>query len=210
MKDLILLVADKAQKALLEALLERIPRVEGWPTAPSYDCIVYPNRDAGVRQDAAEFLRNDQANYRHALVLFDLEGCGVEENITANEIAAGVEQELSISGWPEDRCATVVLVPEIESWVWVGETHIQEVIGWRENLSVYEWLRHQTTFLPDEAATKPIRSKEALLAVLQHIRQPYSSALFGRIAARASYRRCHDPAFLKLLTHLRQWFNPNQ
>ncbi len=210
MRELIILVADKDQKALLTGLIEQASRKEGWGWAiPADDIISHVNHDNGVRLEAAEFLREYQRTHRRALVLFDSEGCGAEDK-TSDQLAAGVQRQLMVSGWPEDQCAVVVISPEVESWLWVGETHIQEVIGWRGPHSVYEWLRLQTPFLPDSTSNKPARPKEAFHAALRHVRLPPSSSLFQKIAARASYKRCHDPAFIKLLAHLRQWFGPPQ
>ncbi len=210
MKDLIILAADKAQQALLDGLLPQVARKERWPM-PTYDCKVHQHHDSGVLREAHNFLRIYKRTHRHALVLFDYEGCGSEAVQTRELIEQRVTNNLLTTGWAADCCAVIVVAPEIESWLWVAETHIQEVISWRATTgSVYQWLGERGfQFLPPDTQ-KPLRPKEAFDAVLQHADQPYSSTFFKQIAARASYKRCHDPAFVKLLTHLRQWFAVTQ
>ena len=136
MKDLLILVADKAQKGLLEGLIPQASRKEYWQM-PTYDIKIHENHDNGVRTDAAEFLRPYQHTHQRALVLFDFEGCGAEDQ-TLGQLEEGVRRQLIVSGWAEDQCAVVVILPEVESWLWVGETHIQEVIGWKKEVSVYD------------------------------------------------------------------------
>lgn len=51
-----------------------------------------------------------------------------------------------------------------------------------------------------------IRPKEALEAALSRIKLPRSSAIYRRIADRASMRRCTDPAFHRFRLALASWF----
>lgn len=203
-KDLIVLVADLDQENLLKGWFRKLIAVEGWPPF-SWDIKRHEQRDPGVRTDAATFMRIYQATHQRALVLLDHDGSGADETHTPQELEAHIQHELIATGWPAGRCAVSVVAPEIESWVWVGATHMQEEIGWKQRESVYDWLRTNTAYLPD-SVTKPIRPKEAFEEVLRRIRRTLSPRLYEQIAARASYRRCTDPSFQRLLAHLRQWF----
>jgi hypothetical protein len=57
-----------------------------------------------------------------------------------------------------------------------------------------------------DAAGKPARPKEAFEAMVRVHRQARSSALYEKVAAKISLKRCHDAAFVRLRTQLQRWF----
>jgi hypothetical protein len=57
---------------------------------------------------------------------------------------------------------------------------------------------------------KPDRPKEELDALVPVHRQPRSSALYEKVTARISLRRCNDPAFSRLRATLEAWFPASQ
>lgn len=125
MKDLVVLVPDKNTEVALRSLLSTrweslgIRQVE-------FDIFTHPQRDPGVYQRAAEFLRNFQNKYRYALVVFDLEGCGAEGSRA--EVQEKVKDSLGAAGW-RGRSAVVVIDPELEVWVFSESPHVIHVLA---------------------------------------------------------------------------------
>lgn len=201
MKDLIVLTADKNTEFLLRGLLPRIPVIE---KTRSFSFDIYPHihKDAGVFNTAHEFLRPFSDQYQYTMVVFDHEGCG-HEHISREEMEKKTEDLLSANGWP-DRAGVLVISPEIENWVWVHRSHIERAISWDIELNIYTWLHKKN--LKDPASAKPSRPKEAFEAALFCAATPRSSSIYLELAEKASYRNCADPAFLKMLALMRNWF----
>ena len=106
MKDIIIAVADVYMEKVLEALLHRVPQSSGTATY-TYDIIRNPGHDSGSYNDSHELLRPFITQYKFALVLFDLEGCGAEHNKTREEISKDVGDLLNKNGW-ENRNEVIV------------------------------------------------------------------------------------------------------
>ena len=201
MKDLVVLAADKNMELLLRGLLSRVPDIER--IAPfNFDVFVHPERDPGICNHAAAFLRPYIQKYRFALVLSDRIGSGQEVK-TREDIERSIEHSLLVNGW-ENRATAIVIDPELENWIWVNESIIQQLLGWRNEQSLYNWLTENHWKEAD--APKPLQPKEAFEKVLELTANPRSSSLYQKIASRASYRHCTDPAFLKMISAFRQWF----
>ncbi len=201
MKDLVVLVADRDAKAVLESLLPRSKSLGIREIC--FQVYAHSERDPGCFLRCHDFLRCFQAKYSQALVLFDKEGCG-REDMSRMEIEKEVEIRLSQSGW-KDRSRAIVLDPELEAWVWSGSPHVESVLGWRGSRAPMEdWIRKRG-FLA-KRQVKPSRPKETMEAILHEVRTHSSSALFQHMAEIVSFKKCTDPAFLKLLEVLRGWF----
>lgn len=201
MKDLIVLTADKNTEFLLTGLFSRIPRVQ-LTKQVHFDIYTHIHKDAGVFNTAHEFLRPFCGLYRYALVVFDHEGCG-HEVLSREEIEQQIESLLFANGWPE-RAGVIVISPEIENWIWVNSTHIKRSITWEFAQDIYDWLHAEGW--KDPASLKPSRPKEAFEAVLYQTRTPRSSSIYREIAENASFNRCADPAFLKMIDLIQTWF----
>lgn len=201
MKDLIILTADKNTDFLLRGLLPRIPTVEHLSPF-SYDIFVHPLRDAGVYNNAHEFLRPFIEKYKYAIVVLDHEGCGRERH-TRISLEEEIESRLANNGWA-NRVAVLVISPEIENWVWVGEVHVQKIVNWNNDQNIYDWLKSKGYM--QHNSIKPDQPKEAFEFILSETRTPRSSSLYQQIAKKASYRQCRDSAFLKMIQTLQQWF----
>lgn len=202
MKDLIIAVADSYQEKVVEALLPRIPVVSG-TTVFSYDIIRNISNDSGSLNISHELLRPYINEYRFAVVMFDFEGCGAEFTLSREEIEARVEDLLEINGWNGRACA-IVVSPEIENWMWVDSPNVDRAIGWESQQTLYEWGR--VNGLIAHGDSKPLRPKEALEKALRVAGTSKSSSIYKKIAQTVSYRRCEDPAFLKFLRKLTEWF----
>lgn len=203
-RDLVVLVADANAHAALSAMLQRHRSLGIRPV--SFDVFVHPERDPGCRLKAHGFLRAFQEAYVHALVLFDREGCGREEQ-SAGELEAEADGHLHRSGWG-DRAKAIVLDPELDVWVWSPSPHVDVALGWRERRpSLRQWLVARR-FLAKASGAKPDRPKEALEAALRDVRRPRSSAIYGQLARKVGLASCRDRAFLELQGLLRAWFPP--
>ena len=200
MKDLLLLTADQDAEFTARPLLEKIPRVEHIPTF-EFDIIRHPHRDPGVATQAVEYVRPYISDYRFLMIIFDYEGSGKEASPAAVE--QEMENALNRNGW-QDRSACILFNPELESWLWVNRTHLHDILEWKHRESIDEWLQAKG-FLFNE--NKPIRPKEAFETALKRQNIPRSSALYSKLAQKASYRLCTDPSFEKFITTIKIWFS---
>lgn len=201
MKDLVILVADGNMEHALRGLLQR-PQALGIHPIEA-DIFVHPRRDPGCLNEAHDFLRPFAHSYRHALVLFDHDGCGRESTAPA-ELADQVRQRLAASGWA-DRAEVVVLAPELEVWVWSDSPHVAECLGWAgRQPSLREWLAATGHWPADQA--KPAHPKRALEAALREVHKPRSSSIYLDLASKVGLRNRSEPAFLRFQQTLQKWF----
>lgn len=200
-KDLVVLLADQNAESAIRGILGRHESLGIRPV--SYDTFVHPERDPGCLRRASEFLRPFSRQYDKALVIFDHQGCG-REQVEAESLEAEVESSVAIAGWP-DRVVTLVLKPELETWVWADSPHVASVLGWGgQRPPLLEWLDHEG--FPADSLGKPNPPKEAMERVLRQMRRPRSSALYSDLASRVSLTRCQDAGFQKLHRRLQDWF----
>jgi len=201
MKDLIVLVADKNMEFLIKGLFPRIPRVEGLRNF-SFDSFVHPFRDPGIVHEADKFLRPFSDKYAYSLVILDYEGSGQEDK-SREIIETEISEKLNRVGW-QDRTCVICIHPELENWIWVSDVRIQAAIDWDNKMGIYDWLYQNE--LKSIENTKPDRPKEAFEEALRICNTPRSSSLYENIGSRASYRRCQDQAFWKMINCLKEWF----
>jgi hypothetical protein len=199
--DLVVLTADKNMKFAIEGLLNRPQALAVRPISAVF--YIHPESDPGCLLHADDFLRPFIKRFAHAIVMFDLEGCGKEKR-TRHELEQQVVAALSRSGW-EDRAAATVIEPELENWVFSDSPEVDRVLGWRgNNPSLRTWLENQDYLAAGQI--KPARPKEAMEAALRHVRMPRSSSIYGHLAQNVGFGRCTDNAFQKLKALLRTWF----
>ena len=201
------LVALVADRDIEESLANLFARPEHLDIRPFPFAIRrHPDRDSGCRADAANFLRQFLRSYRHALVVFDRDGCGSPS--TREEIERTVERDLSRNGW-ERRAHAVVIDPELEEWVWSGSPVVSRALGWgRRYDELRSWLSRRGLW--DNGRMKPNDPKAAMIQALKGAssatRRRRSARIFGEIAAATPFEGCEDPAFKKLTATLREWF----
>jgi hypothetical protein len=201
MKDLIVLVADKNMQFLIKGVLPRISRIEGLMDF-TFDSFIHPYRDPGIFNEADEFLRPFSKKYSYAIVMLDHDGSG-QEKMNREEIEKAITAKLNRIGW-ERRNAVICIQPELENWIWVNQVKMQEAISWQEEIGLYDWL-HQSG-LKNKKDAKPHDPKGAFEKALKISHTPRSSSLYLNLAKKASYKKCIDPAFNKMLNQLREWF----
>jgi hypothetical protein len=138
MRDLIALVADVDIEFALRGLLERSSAL----STRGIDCELrrHPQHDAGCRTKSVEYLRDSSRSFRHALVVFDRDGCGAEGR-SRTAIETQLETELAASGWAE-RSAAICIEPELESWVWSDSPHVASQLAWSspDGATLPQWL----------------------------------------------------------------------
>ncbi|HUW62639.1 MAG TPA: hypothetical protein VMZ06_16650 [Candidatus Bathyarchaeia archaeon] len=202
-KDLVVLVADGTMKNALMGILNR-PESIGIRTI-TFQIYPHHRHDPGCLLESHDFLSRLAGQFRHALVVFDKEGCG-RESCSRGGLEAEVSLRLSESGWGE-RAQALVIDPELEAWVWSDSPHVESVLGWQgQNCSLSSWLKDRG-YLEHESV-KPQKPKEAMKEVLRLVKKPFSSAIHRELAEKVSLERCQDAAFQRLKTLLRQWFPP--
>jgi hypothetical protein len=200
--DLIVLVADKNTQFAVRGLLSRHAAL-GIRQITS-DIYVHPERDPGCLRKCDAFLSSFRQSHRHAMVVFDREGCGREEE-SRSALEQLVEKSLLRTGWEQSRVAAVSPDPELEVWVWSDSPEVDACLGWHGNSpGLRPWLRANRFLTSD--FTKPTRPKEAMEAALRQVRKARSSAIFRALAESVSVERCADPAFAKFRATLTKWF----
>jgi hypothetical protein len=198
--DLIVLVADKNMEFSIQGVLNRPRSLQLCDFSSTI--YVHPERDPGCATRPHEFLRGFAAQYRHALVVLDHQGCG-REKTPPEELENAIEEQLKQSGWAYS--AALVISPELENWVWSASPHVNTVLGWSDKeVSVQQWLEQCGEWAL--SSPKPDDPKRALERALREVRKQRSSSLYAELAKLVSLERCTDRAFLKLKTTLGTWF----
>jgi len=200
-RDLVVLVSDKNMEYSMRGILER-PQSLG---IKKIDFVIYthPKRDPGCYVGCHNYLLREVNKFHHALVMFDLEGCG-REYLKRTDLENEIEKRLSSSGWG-NRAAAIVIDPELENWVWSDSPELDVVIEWKGiSTPLRFWLKDKN-FLADNSP-KPYPPKKAFEDALKKVRKPRSASIYKQIADKVSLKRCQDPAFLKLKEKLFQWF----
>ena len=200
-KDLIILVADLTMQAIVEALIPRIISAESLKEF-SFDCFRHVARDSGIVNQSHDFLRGFVSNYSYAMVICDYEGCGKEKK-EADEIEKEVEKRLSHNGWA-GRNTCIVLRPELEIWLWVSATHLEDLLDWKDQVDIYSWLEQNGYLASGER--KPDRPKEAFEKMLRMKKIPRSASLYSTLAKKAGYKKCTDDSLGKMVEKIRRWF----
>ncbi len=135
--------------------------------------------------------------------MFDHEGCGAEHK-SAAEIETELERQLITRGW-NNRNAVIVIEPELENWIWTNSLHTAKAMGWEDLATLTAWLTAQKWLQPN--AKKPNHPKEAMEAAVKYrLRKPITKEMFESIAAKASFKSCTSPSFIKFKDTIVRWF----
>lgn len=194
-----LLVADKnAQFALTGAL--RRPKALGIRPI-EFEFRVHAGRDGGARKSGPELLALERRRFEHAMLVLDYEGSGTALR-DAETLEAELDRRLQ-THWG-NAAKSIVIMPEVDAWVWGSDRAIAAAIEWHEPTAIRTWLHEQGfSFAQND---KPQRPKEALERVLLRLKTPRSSALYQHICSKISLQRCRDEAFIRTRKNLQQWF----
>ena len=199
--DLLCLVADRNMSAAVAGLLSRFESL-GIPSI-DYRLQTHPRHDPGCFHEGAEYLRAQQSEAAHALVILDHDWAGAPANSgpELEELLEGHLANAGIDGWAR----AVVIEPELEAWVFSGSIHVVEALGWTDRSpGLREALASQGLW-PDDCP-KPPNPKEAMEWALRQARVPRSSSIYGELASKVSTTTCTDRAFVRLRQILQGWF----
>ena len=200
-QDLIVVAADLDAKQSIVQLLQRPQSLGIRPIQFVVDR--YVKRDSGCCRTSHEYLRPFARQFEYAMVVFDRDGSG-RESQTRDEIESSVEQELATNGW-RDRSAAIVIVPELEAWVWSDSPEVAKALGWQGHIpSLHHWLEESGHVTPE--TPKPIDPKKVMHDALREVNKNPSPAISSTLAKNVGTVRCIDPAFLKFKTALQRWF----
>ena len=197
-KDLALLVADKNMDFAMRGILSRpeslgIRRVD-YQTFAS-------GTDGGVRTAGHATLGLLRNQFHHGLMMFDREGSGAEATDPLELEQQSDDQLRKLWG---DRAKAIVLVPEVDVWMWGSDNALSRIVGWTGTEGIRVWLRQQG--FEFDGNEKPVRPKEAMECLMKEVRKPRSSRLYEEIIKAISLRNCVDPSFHRLRAVLRAWF----
>ncbi|GIL12558.1 MAG: hypothetical protein BroJett038_12780 [Chloroflexota bacterium] len=201
MQDIVFLVADADTEQAIIGLLSRTLSLGIRDI--KYQIYKHDRRDPGCRTEADIFLRQFVKQFDYAIVLFDHEGCGQEQD-NIETIQDELERRLTNTGW-ENRNRVVVIKPELEIWVWSDSPKVDECLGWANHQpALRTWLQENQLLRRNEI--KPKNPKEAVEKSLREVRKPRSAAIYKQIAESVSLSRCNDPSFERLKSTLQAWF----
>jgi hypothetical protein len=197
MSDLICLVADKNMEAAMAELLKR-PAALGIRQI-AVEVVVHPRRDPGVFREGIEFLRPLRDKYGHGLLLLDAAWEGAPQDVQ-DQLDQALDNA-DLSHWAR----AIVIVPELEAWVWSDSPHVDDALGWaRRQPPLRSWLQQRGLWAANDP--KPRNPKSAVESALYDVRKPRSSSIYREIAKTVSVERCKDSAFLRLRKTLQEWF----
>ncbi len=117
MKDLYVLAADTDAMAVLNAILNRPAELGIRPIEFHVDRNV--GRDSGMVREGPELVRMkaSKAEFGKVLLIWDNHGSGWEAKRTPDESRTQIQARLDGVTW-QGHSGTVVLVPELEEWIW--------------------------------------------------------------------------------------------
>lgn len=205
-KRLVVLVPDADIEQAMRGLLTRTDSLKIAPV--DFEVTRHVNRDNGCRSNASSYLRPYLSCCRHALVVFDRDGCGSRRSRL--DIQQAVELDLTRNGW-KSRSKVIVIDPEVEVWVWSDSPAVARVLGWGSDFqTLREWLVSRKLWASNHR--KPQDPKNAMRKAMEEAgltkRIRRSSTRFHDLATTVDFTDCQDPAFVELARTLRAWFPP--
>lgn len=200
MRDLVVVVPDKDTEQAIIGLLKRSQSLGIRPI--DFIIRVHPQKDPGCYNTAHELAATSRNEASHALVVFDQAWKGAPTT-DAGALQRDVEARLRML-W-DDRCACVVIDPELEIWVWSDSPHVADALGWHgRGPALRQWLDAEGLWPGGQP--KPADPEAAFRRAVRHVGLPPSAAVFRELADTVGVQRCTDPSLQRLLSILRSWF----
>jgi hypothetical protein len=127
MKDLFVLTADSDAQALIKAVLRRHRDLQIHPI--SFEVERFTGRDSGMVKEGPEIARAMVKKTEHArlVLVWDHHGSGWH-SLNPEQAVARIQQRLDGVTWT-DRSAAVVIVPELEEWLWHCPASVARLLG---------------------------------------------------------------------------------
>ncbi len=203
--DCVFLVADGTMEHVLRGLLRRPDFLETFSIGDFKPTILVEREgnDPGVFRRGADLLKPYSFTHRQAVLMLDAAWEGAPKpRVIRDKLRRRME-----TTWPAESFEVVVLVPELEVWIWQDDPSIERVVGFNRERGVQSlrsWLEANGWWPARQ--TKPPDPKGALKWALRHTKVHFSSALHLDVARHAPFHRCQDPAFRLLVQTLQRWY----
>lgn len=211
MKDLFVLTADADAEAVIRGVLSRPEALGIKDIEATVDRFV--GRDSGIVRDGPAFLRaaKFKQSFEKVILVWDHHGSGWEQKKTPEEAASDVAKQLELVTW-KNRSLPVVVVPEIEEWLWHGTSAIRFHFGIDEE-TLQQWVEE----FAERWDTTPVEAKKHLPKEMfefvrgEKMHKPKTPRHFEQIASRVSIPAWEKSAsFLSFAQMLRTWFPASQ
>lgn len=197
MKDLLVYTADADAQAVMKSVLAR--RQSLGIRAITFDVERHPLRDSGMVQTGAALARMKKGHYAKALLLWDHHGSGVDRRMTPEQSAIDMQAQLDRATWQHQSMA-VVLVPELEEWLWHNPVSLATHMGITvQQLAEWEQI-YAERFRRDRSTIRRERPKELFEFVMRDkLKRTISPRDFEQIARRASLKDWrHSASFQRI------------
>lgn len=204
MKDLFVLTADTDAMVAMRSVLQRHMSIGIRPV--TFDMDRHTMRDSGVVRDGHVFVRRHKGKYHKVLLLWDHHGSGFD-SLEPRRCIEIVQERLNLVTWQGDSGA-VVLVPELEEWLWHNEASLCSRLGISTadlQIWVEEYARKKNTTV---AKVKQEQPKELFEYVcIEKARRTISPKDFQEIARVASLVDWQNSdSFRAIVSLLQSWF----
>jgi hypothetical protein len=205
MKDLFVLTADADAQAVMKSVLKR-HRVIGIREI-TFDVDRNPMKDSGMVKDGPELVRLQKGKYHKVLLIWDYHGCGWESKSTSQQCTEKIMKRLIGVSW-KDHSGAVVLVPELEEWLWHDEASLCSYYEISQT-KLSEWIEIYTNKLHQSIDfIKKTQPKELFEYICKKkIRRTISPRDFENIGEAASLHAwSNSTSFADIAALLREWF----
>jgi hypothetical protein len=194
------LLADGTMEAMFKAFLGRKQFHESLECGafafdPGQDLVVGAGaNDPGVFKRAHLFLASYRTTHRYAVVVLDN---AWDHSPGVNDIMAGIATRLAQNGWDQQRCAVIVIDPELEAWIWQDSPHVEAAFKYRGPPKLRVFLQENNHWPAGQS--KPSDPKAAVDHVVKRCQSGPPLVTFRKIMQNVSVSRCVDPALNKPL-----------
>lgn len=205
MKDLLIYVADADALAFMRSTLEKHQALGIRPI--SFDIERHPQRDAGMMQSGAELARMKKRYYHKALLMWDHHGSGRDHKQGPSDVGKDIQDKLDSYTWC-GKSAVVVLVPELEQWLWHCENAVAAHCGVTV-AQLEQWVDDCAQRLRNDGdVIKREQPKELFEYVMRNsLKRTISPRDFEEIGKRASVTALLGcDSFRSIVEVLRLWF----
>lgn len=160
-------------------------------------------------QSGPELARRYKNDFERVILLWDHDGSGWERRFTAEDAESAMLSRLGGVTW-KGASAAIVLVPELEEWIWHNTPSLRAHFGIEER-ELDGWTAELAGQLGIPAREISARRPKELFehVVYNRLRRTISPRDFASIAKRASLRDWQrSRSFGQLVAVLRTWFPP--
>ncbi len=208
MRDLLVYTADADALATVRAVLNR-PRELNIRVL---DFLVerYPMRDPGIVKEGPELARRFKGQFNKVVLLWDHHGSGWDHKYSPAAAARRIQERLDSGSW-KDASSAIVLVPELEEWIWHDREALCRYLAISAS-DLDEWIGDyagRAGRTADQLVME--RPKDIFEFVcLEKIRRTISPRDFERIGAVASLVHWQtSDSFRSFCEVLQEWFPPH-